>query len=369
VVDLDDRVLGAATGRTRSCTGESPPRRSARAPASGWPGPPDPARSRSPAGAACCCRAWDQPLRHGPGPKAAVLQAGPQLGEEGLLAPHVSTSSAVSPSTPPSGPLVAPHPTPPNQQKRPITDEVEQITKPTGPILGRPSGQLGLDPQYPRLRLLDGERRPRRAGMHRRPPSLPATSLRTRCRPSPCTRLSRARTTTAAPPAPRPTAVGEPARHRPGRTAGRRPQKRSHVPHLPVDGAVPSFPRQPRHTTAADLQRGLPAGPPHRRRSRIAQPQACVHCCPAHIHQVGAGSGLTGVDHWFSSASTFPSRLPDPGRWQCRPVPSCQAAPTLPAPPGSGCPQLQRPAATGRRRSPFPSARTHGASWRTRLLQ
>src|SRR6266508_3332227 len=23
--------------------------------------------------------------------------------------------------------------------------------------------------------------------------------------------------------------------------------------------------------------------------------RACAHCCPAHIHQVGAGSGLTGV--------------------------------------------------------------------------
>jgi hypothetical protein len=175
----------------------------------------------------------DHPLWHGQGPKAAVLQAGPQLREEGLLAPHgldVVGGLAVHASR--AGPLVAPHPTPPNQQERRITDEVEQIIKPTGPILGCPSVQLGLDPQYPRLRLLKGEHRPRRAGIHRRPPGLPATSLRTRCRPSPCTRLSRARTTTAAPPLPRPTADGEPARHRPGRPAGR--------------AALGGFPRSPR---------------------------------------------------------------------------------------------------------------------------
>ena len=35
-----------------------------------------------------------------------------------------------------------------------------------------------------------------------------------------------------------------------------------------------------------------------------------------------------------------------------------------PAPPGSGCPQLQRPATTGRRRRSPTSARIHSASWR-----
>jgi single-strand DNA-binding protein len=39
--------------------------------------------------------------------------------------------------------------------------------------------------------------------------------------------------------------------------------------------------------------------------------------------------------------------------------------PPSPALPGSGCPQLHRPAATGRRRCPFITARLHGASWRT----
>ena len=43
------------------------------------------------------------------------------------------------------------------------------------------------------------EARPRRVGVHRRPPGIPATVLRTRWVPSPCARLSRARTTTDPP--------------------------------------------------------------------------------------------------------------------------------------------------------------------------
>jgi hypothetical protein len=57
--------------------------------------------------------------------------------------------------------------------------------------------QLGLDPQYPPLGLI--EVGPRRVGVHRRPPGIPVPQLRTRCPPSPCTWLSHARTTTRTP--------------------------------------------------------------------------------------------------------------------------------------------------------------------------
>src|SRR5829696_4784265 len=60
----------------------------------------------------------------------------------------------------------------------------------------RPIGAVGLDLQYPDP-VLD---RTRCVGVHWRPPDLPAPVLRTRCRPWPCGRLSRPRTTTAAPP-------------------------------------------------------------------------------------------------------------------------------------------------------------------------
>ena len=48
-----------------------------------------------------------------------------------------------------------------------------------------------------------------------------------------------------------------------------------------------------------------------------------------------------------------------------RPVVVRGCLPPFPALPGSGCPQLHRPAATGRQRCPFITARLHGASWRT----
>ena len=41
-----------------------------------------------------------------------------------------------------------------------------------------------------------------------------------------------------------------------------------------------------------------------------------------------------------------------------------KGSPPSPAPPGSGCPQLHRPAATGQRRRSFTSARTNSASRR-----
>src|SRR3954451_11506456 len=69
-------------------------------------------------------------------------------------------------------------------------------------LCDRPLVQLGLDPQYPRLGPLGV--RPQHVGIHQRSPTLPLHRLRTRCRPSPCARLSRPRTTTAAPPRPGP---------------------------------------------------------------------------------------------------------------------------------------------------------------------
>jgi hypothetical protein len=50
------------------------------------------------------------------------------------------------------------------------------------------------------------------AGIHQRPPGMTTPALRACCRPSPCGRLSRPRTTTAAPPHPRPSTDDAPAR-------------------------------------------------------------------------------------------------------------------------------------------------------------
>ena len=172
-----------------------------------------------------------------------------------------------------------------------VTDEVEQVIEPTIRVVGRPLVQLGLDLQYPRLGLI--EARPRCVGVHRRPPGIPVPSLRSCCPPSPCGRLSRPRTTTrTSAPSPAPSADDGPARRRPGWPAGRAtPRWFPRSPCTGRRGRCPALPLQPRHGYAAGLPRGLPTGGQYRLRSRLTVSTADgVHCCPAHIHQVGAGS-------------------------------------------------------------------------------
>src|SRR5215210_5205255 len=336
MVDLSDRVLGAASGAEPVAARAKVhfPDRLQHQLQGGLHHPVPHGRDPQPAPLAGGAGLGDQPLPHGQGPKAAVLQAGPQLREEPLLAPHrldVVGGLAVHPGR--AGTLVAPHPTPPNQQERRVIHEVEQITKPTGPILGCPSVQLGLDPQYPRLRRLDGQRGPRRAGIHQRPPSLPVTLLRTCCRPSPGDRLSRPPSTTAAPPPPkahsRRRACPPPAWLAGGAgNLGRVPTFPTHR----LTGAVPSF----SPAASPHLRRRLSMWPPRRpvspaSKSRCApSARACTAARPisARLEPVLA---LRGFDHWFSSAYTFPSCLPDPGHLAVLACPVVVgAAPTLP---------------------------------------
>src|SRR5690606_7523361 len=90
--------------------------------------------------------------------------------------------------------LVAPHPSPRHQQEGGVGDEVVQVIEPAMRVIAGPTVQLGLDLQYPSfchpggvLQIVD---------IHRRcPPGLPVLRLLTCWSPSPCTRLSRARTT------------------------------------------------------------------------------------------------------------------------------------------------------------------------------
>src|SRR5215217_3399795 len=335
MMDLGDRVLGAPAGAEPITTGLKVrlPDRLEHQLERGLHHAVPHGRDPQPAPLAAA-GLGDQSLPHGQGPKAAVLQAGPQLREDGLLTPHrLDVVGGLAVHARRAGTLVAPHPTPPNQQERRVMNEVVQITKPTGPILGCPSVQLGLDSSYPRLRLLDGERRPRRAGIHRRPPSLPATSLRTCCRPSPCTRLSRARTITAAPSPPK-----APSRRRtcppPARLAGGKGSL-GRVPTFPthrLTGTVPSF----SPAASPHLPRRPSAWPPRRPNSPASESRcaALTHACTASrpiSTRLEPVLALRGFDHWFSSAYTFPSRLPDPGRLAVptRPV-VVGAAPTLP---------------------------------------
>ena len=86
---------------------------------------------------------------------------------------------------------------------------------------------------------------------------------------------------------------------------------------------------------------------------------------PAQIRQVRAGASLRGANVGFSR---MPFRHARHTRvvwstdtpWLCR-----GRLPPIPAPPGAGCPQLHRPAATGRRGRSLTSTQSTGASRRT----
>jgi hypothetical protein len=143
--------------------------------------------------------------------------------------------------------------------------------------------QLGLHLPYPRLRC-----RGIRCGVfgHCNSPLLESC-----CRPSPCGRLSRPRTTTAAPPRPDPigrrwTQPGHPRWWRgPWREPGRFPCS------LIVAGRrrSPAIPPRHRHGYAADLHRGLPDQQKWPAR-KLPTPKSGRHApLPAQIRQVRAG--------------------------------------------------------------------------------
>ncbi len=128
-------------------------------------------------------------------------------------------------------------------------------------------------------------------------------------------------------------------------------------------GRCPAMPLQHRHTYTAGIRCGLTTGTINQLRSH---PSWGVRCNPAPIRQIRAGGTLEGlftlvpcVHLPILLAGPTPSDSSGVSR-RCR---GC--FPSLPALPDSDCPQLHRCAATHQRRSPFISARFHGASWRT----
>jgi len=141
-------------------------------------------------------RLGDHPLAHRQRGEPAGLEIVSQLAQE-LLATAVDGAwfDPIDPGR--SCSSVAPHAIPADHEEGGIADEIGQVAEPTIRAVGRPLVQLGLDSQYPRPCLL--EARPRRVGIHRRPPDLPASSPPARWVPSPCGRLSRPRTTTDPP--------------------------------------------------------------------------------------------------------------------------------------------------------------------------
>src|SRR3954451_11219888 len=85
----------------------------------------------------------DQPLPRWQRAETAVLQTVPQRAEELLRAPRLDGHgrAAVHPGS--LRALVAPHPSPADQQEGGIGDEVEQVIEPAMRIIAGPTVQLG----------------------------------------------------------------------------------------------------------------------------------------------------------------------------------------------------------------------------------
>ena len=117
---------------------------------------------------------------------------------------------------------------------------------------------------------------------------------------------------------------------------------------------------------AADLPRSLPGGscPPPRK-----FPAHTLNGCaplPAQIHQVSSRRRIKGMSHIGSSRIPLRPACRTRPIWQYWPVPALSGLlPPSPAPPGSGCPQLHRPAATGSAAKVFHLHSNHSASRRT----
>jgi hypothetical protein len=170
------------------------------------------------------------------------------------------------------------------------------------------------------------------------------------------------------PPRGQQSTVDLPAAAPAGRRGGQ-PQGGSHVHHEPVSGLGAQLcpcsiatPTPQAFDVASGPTKKIPTEGVARSRKRTS-----VHCYPG-PHPPGWSRCIrlrgfqTLVPHVH-----LPASLAEPGpSGSASPPRRCQGCfPPSPAPPGSGCPQLHRPAATGQRRGPFIPTRSHSASWRT----
>ena len=212
----------------------------------------------------------------------------------------------------------------------------------------------------------------RRSGRHHSVAHLsalqPPLSSRYHCRPSPCDRLSRPRTTTTAPPHPWPVGrrcaqPGVPRWPRgPGQTRG---GSRVHLS-IARRRRHPTRPLRHRRGYPAARHPGLPSVPPTCRGvPRLRDEEDGCASPPAQIRQVRAGASLRGVDVGFSRMPFRHARHTRAVRQYRHAMALSGLLPPAPAPPGAGCPQLRSPAATEPRSRSLTSTRSTSASRRT----
>jgi hypothetical protein len=183
--------------------------------------------------------------------------------------------------------------------------------------------------------------------------------------------LSPARSTTAAPPRPGPIGgrCAQPAHPLDAGEQGKiRSGSRVHCGSLDEGGArlcpCGLAASTPQTFLAASL-----AARAHRRGSSLPVSGRCAPP-PAQIHQVSSWRRIKGVSHAGSSRTPLRPASRTRTIWQYWLVPALSGLlPPSPAPPGSGCPQLRRPAATRSAAKVSHLHSNHSASRRTHDLR
>lgn len=324
-------------------------------------------------------------LAYGQRDEGPVLQVGAYSGQEpdhaacGRLDPR--GGPAVDPGC--SRPFVRPDPAPRHREERRIRHEVVQVIEHAARISRGLVVKLGLNTQYPPLRLLRvGPLDPTRSvggAAHAAIPRrvsypFPLLFSSAHCGPSPCGRRYRPRSTTTAPSHPGPLGGQRACPLRPVR----RPPAEGGTRVVPMFTSFRSSREGPGYTPAvttapADMRRGLlPATGCRPKRGPAYRDSPARTAFPSPIHQVRDGSGQarrqTPVPHVSlreslagpaRSGSTRTSR-----RCQGRLPPPRQRFPRR-----DGCPQLRPAAATTEPRGPLTPVRKRSASWRTSMAQ
>lgn len=112
----------------------------------------------------------------------------------------------------------------------------------------------------------------------------------------------------SAPSRPRQPTTSLPAAAPDARSDGRN-RDGSHVHCVPIDeGSAQLFPGSLATSTPQAFLVTSDADVALRHRSRLTANRFGAHCYPAHIHQIGAGSTLTGVQPLVHLRYAFPSR-------------------------------------------------------------
>ena len=148
---------------------------------------------------------------------------------------------------------------------------------------------------------------------------------------------------------------------------GRAPPDGSHVHYLTGRQVrCPAMPLRPRHIYAADLRCGLPTD--DMQPAQEFPTHTGGYAPPPSPDPPGSSwwdhlSGLMALVPHVHLLVSLAGPTPSDGAGASRRCRGC-LPPSL-ASPRSGCPQLQRAAATAHRRSPFTSPRSESASWRS----